>query len=105
MPTSELEAKLRSYTAWLIASVVFGLALMFAAMTLMLYTSVSIAGNSAQTHDALCALKLDLEVRHTNGVKFLKDNPDGIPGISAEQIQQSLDNQQSTLDALASLDC
>ena len=54
---------------------------------------------------SLCTFVADLQRRHDDGVQFLEDNPEGIPGLSATDIQRSLDAQQSTLDALSGLDC
>lgn len=54
---------------------------------------------------SLCTFVADLQRRHDDGVQFLEDHPDGIPGISAKDIQRSIDAQQSTLDALSGLDC
>ena len=54
---------------------------------------------------ALCTFVADIQRRHDDGVKFLEDHPEGIPGISAADIQRSLDAQQSTLDSLSGLDC
>jgi hypothetical protein len=58
-----------------------------------------------QTISALCTFRSDLERRVETSVQFLKDNPDGIPGLSAEAIQTSINNQQRTVDALADLPC
>lgn len=58
-----------------------------------------------RTVSALCAFTHDLQVRYDNGVKFLEDNPEGIPGLSAEFIQNQLNNQQRTLTALGGLPC
>lgn len=60
---------------------------------------------AVETHESLCALKNDLQRRHAAGVEFLQNNPTGIPGISAVDIQRSLENQRATLEALAGLDC
>lgn len=60
---------------------------------------------AVETHEALCAFKSDLQRRYTAGSEFLENNPDGIPGISAADIQRSLQNQRATLDALSALDC
>lgn len=60
---------------------------------------------SRETHTALCAFKGDLRSRYRNGVEFLEEHPDGIPGISAAQIQRSLDQQKATLGSLVSLEC
>lgn len=58
-----------------------------------------------ETNQALCTFKQDLQVRYDNGVQFLVDNPEGIPGISAADIQRSLSNQRATLEALSDLNC
>lgn len=54
---------------------------------------------------ALCALKSDLQRRYDDGVNFLAKHPNGIPGVSSADIERSLANQQSTLDALSLLTC
>jgi hypothetical protein len=64
-----------------------------------------IAKVAASTHRALCTLRGDLVQRVTDTAKFLATHPDGIAGISAAAIQQSLDNQQRTIDSLDSLKC
>ena len=58
-----------------------------------------------QTHDTLCTFKRDLEVRYETGLQFLQEHPNGIPGISAADIQRSLTNQLSSLDSLSELEC
>ena len=55
--------------------------------------------------EGLCQFRYDLHRRWEAGVQFLEDNPDGIPGISDETLQRSIDSQRATLDALAVIDC
>lgn len=57
------------------------------------------------TNAALCTFKSSLQQRYDDGVVFLENNPDGIPGISGADIERSLANQKATLDALSELDC
>lgn len=59
------------------------------------------------TRTSLCAFKGDLERRVEAGEEFLKEHPQGIPGISAATIQNSLSNQRMTIAALESggLEC
>lgn len=57
------------------------------------------------TNSALCTFRDDLERRYISGARFLDDHPDGIPGISRNDIARSLANQKATLDALGSLAC
>ena len=60
---------------------------------------------ASRTAAALCTFRADLRARYESGLDFLKNHPDGIPGISAADIQRTLDNQKSTLDSLAGLPC
>lgn len=53
----------------------------------------------------LCALKHDLSLRIDSGVSFLKTHPEGLPGVPASTIRNSLRNQQQTLAALGVLRC
>lgn len=57
------------------------------------------------TNSALCALRIDLEVRVASSEDFLVAHPEGIPGISRADIEQSISNQLRTITALASLEC
>jgi len=58
-----------------------------------------------QTTTALCTLRADLERRVDTSREFLKENPDGIPGIPARTIQEGINNQERTIEALGVLDC
>jgi hypothetical protein len=55
--------------------------------------------------DALCALRTDLQTRVASSQQFLEDNPNGIPGIPAKQIRDSIDGQRRTIRALDGLSC
>lgn len=57
------------------------------------------------TNHALCVLRSDLEQRVADSAQFLLDHPNGFGGISAATIQQGIDNQQRTIDALSDLRC
>lgn len=63
------------------------------------------AESAQRTETALCIFRDDLETRVKSAQQFLRDNPDGIPGISPELLQQSIDNQQRTILALQLLNC
>jgi CHASE1-domain containing sensor protein len=65
----------------------------------------SIARTVDSTTTALCALVNDLETRIQTSRAFLKENPDGIPGITPKIIRDGIKNQQRTIDALAPLKC
>jgi hypothetical protein len=56
-------------------------------------------------NSALCTLRSDLELRIEDARIFLDEHPDGIPGIPAATLVQSIANQKRTIDALSSLQC
>jgi uncharacterized protein YkwD len=87
-----------------------GLYLVIAVMLVaaLIYASGQRARIERVTNDtvtALCTFRHDLQLRYDTGVKFLIDHPDGIPGIPAETLQQSLRNQKQTLESLRELPC
>ena len=56
-------------------------------------------------NSALCALRNDVERRVVNSQEFLDKHPGGIPGISRQDIKQSIANQRRTIKALGDLEC
>lgn len=58
-----------------------------------------------QAHNGLCVLKADERDRVRDGESFIKQHPEGLAGISAATIQQSLDNQKKTIAALSAIRC
>lgn len=54
---------------------------------------------------ALCTFRQDLATRAENTKNFLKDHPEGIPGIPVAVIEQGLTNQEATIKSLAILKC
>jgi hypothetical protein len=54
---------------------------------------------------ALCALRDDVERRVQSSQNFLAEHPNGIPGIPARTLRDSINNQQRTIDALSILKC
>lgn len=105
MADNLLEARLRAFQAWFIGAVAMGLLVFVLSVAFMLYATISIRTTAQQNQSALCALRHDLEVRTDASQAFLDANPNGIPGISSQQIRESLDNQKSTLRALSGLSC
>jgi hypothetical protein len=57
------------------------------------------------TTAALCALRSDLERRIASSQAFLREHPDGIPGIPARTIRDGIKNQERTIRALSRIDC
>lgn len=58
-----------------------------------------------QAHNALCVLKGDYQTRLERSRRFLKENPNGVDGITPALIQQGIAQAQTTLDSLAGLEC
>lgn len=60
-----------------------------------------------EAHEALCALRADLERREANTLRYLEEHPgpEPIPGISRAEILRGLENQRRTLRSLDSLSC
>lgn len=54
---------------------------------------------------ALCALRHDLDLRISASREFLRIHPQGIDGLTAGLIRQSLQNSERTRDTLNVLDC
>jgi cytochrome c-type biogenesis protein CcmH/NrfG len=112
MPNGEVDRRLATLSAWVTAGICFLIVFAISVMGVLVWQAQK-TGQQAkalekvatETHDSLCALKSDLQKRYVAGTKFLKENPKGIPGISAAQIKQSLSNQESTLLSLEPLDC
>jgi hypothetical protein len=82
-----------------------GYCILTAAVVFALWQVQGVASRGEEAHVAVCALRTDLERRVQASRKFLRENPEGIPGIPAATIQQGIDNQQKTIDVLGVLDC
>lgn len=65
----------------------------------------SLAEQGLESHEGLCALKANLRQRITDANAFVATHPDGIAGITDDEIRQTIANQQSTLDSLHVLKC
>lgn len=110
--TSRVEAKLGSLQAWVIAGLFFILTFAATFTAWGAYQAHKLSDNRAelaiiatQTHSALCTLRADLQHRIDDANKFLVDHPNGIPGISAQEIKNSINNEEQTVNALAPLKC
>lgn len=60
---------------------------------------------SERTTSALCALRLDIELRVRGAQDFLAAHPHGFGGISATAMRDNIANQQRTAAALSGLSC
>jgi hypothetical protein len=59
-----------------------------------------LAKQGARTHTGVCRLRDDLRVRVENSEEFLREHPDGIPGLPAKVIQTGIDGQKRTIRSL-----
>lgn len=96
---------INSTLRWLVIATV-ALAIALGGIAVWTYIEAGKSHDSARNNRAaLCALRGDLEKRVETSKAFLRENPKGIPGISAATIQQGINNQESTIDALSDLSC
>jgi hypothetical protein len=63
------------------------------------------SAEGAEVHEAICALSADLESRTERSRDFLRDHPNGIPGIPAATIRESVTNQERSIAALSVVSC
>ena len=80
------------------------------AMTVVLY--LVMGGVAAYTYTlgqknkrALCTIRKNAETRASQAQQFLLKHPNGIAGISTLDLQRSINAYQSTVHALADVDC
>lgn len=78
----------------------------FAVLGLTVSATAYFTYNTAdESKDGLCALRADSERRVVLGEQFLKENPNGIPGISVDSLRRSINIAKQTTRSLASLNC
>ena len=101
--------ELRRGLLWLAIATVFLFLVVCAGGALAYWDSANqrnaIRTNQVQTQRALCTFVADLQRRVDTARQFLREHPNGIPGISRAQLQLSIDNQQRTIKALDALEC
>ena len=90
-------------TSFAVLTLVFVVVL--AGFVVVIVQNRDLARKGEEALAGLCALRHDIEVRRDGAVKFLRDNPKGIPGIPAATLRNSIRNQNATLKALDDLDC
>lgn len=61
--------------------------------------------NAHNAHTALCALRADVERRAASTRVFLREHPEGIPGIPVATLRASEETAMRTVRALSMLDC
>jgi hypothetical protein len=103
-----LEASFAKYQALVVGGLAFIVVFAITVMGIMLWqsyrmgeTAEKVENIAVTTHNSLCALQEDVQIRHDNNVLFLESNPQGIPGITPAMIQEAIDGYASTLNALA----
>lgn len=78
--------------------------------TVILYVALCAAGikvylDQRNTTESLCTLRTDLRLRVDSSIEFLKEHPQGIPGIPAKTILDGIQNQRKSIIALNGLNC
>lgn len=116
---SQVEVKLAALQSWVVGGLAFILVFAVTVIALMLWqannaatTSIEVKHNAEVTMQALCSLKIDIRRRRNVALEFLKEHPQGLTSkvtgevlISAQQLQQGISNQNSTLEALKNIPC
>lgn len=79
-------------------------------LTVLLYVGFGILtwftwSQSNTNTKALCGIKQDAQAQVAEGRNFVKLHPNGIAGISAAQIQQSINDNIAKVNALNIVDC
>lgn len=87
------------------AAVVLVAFLVLAVMGYAIRQNRELAREGEAANTALCALRVDLDQRVASSRAFLRENPEGIPGIPPKLIRDGIANQQRTIATLAILDC
>lgn len=64
-----------------------------------------LAKQGKQAHDGLCAFKGAEQKRLQTSRQFLRDNPNGIPGIPPSVIFNSISNSEQTVKSLEEIQC
>lgn len=64
-----------------------------------------IAKQGEDAHDALCIVRRRLARDISRGTKFLKEHPEGIPGIPSKLIVEGITSDRTDLKALRGLHC
>jgi purine nucleoside permease len=112
MPSTELETRLSRLQMWVSTGLLFVVLSVLSLSAVTFWQASRIGQNqgelrqvATETHSALCALKLDIQIRKDALVKIIRDNPEGILGIDRKALDQALENYRRTLAALSILDC
>jgi len=81
-----------------------------AALTLLLY--VVMIGIATYTYfqgqrntKALCTIRDNAQNRVAQAQQFLQDHPNGISGLTPDDLQRSINTSQATVKALEDVDC
>ena len=91
---------------WLSLGVcIFAIVLLLAAWKVRERDLEKIHEIAVSTNAALCTFRSDLQRRADATEEFIERHPEGIPGISRQDLVRSWKSQQATLQALDSLKC
>lgn len=102
MPDRDLATELRRLIRRQAYAIV---ALALVVVVAVVYFYWTLSSETDRTRSSLCTFLVDLEQRVQSSDDFLKDHPDGIPGVPAATLRASLKNQRATIASLAGLDC
>jgi len=96
----------RTRLIWIGTALMVGLImLMIAGLFRVQSLSSKVADNQRENTQALCAFRNDLRERINSAEKFLRQHPQGAFGISADTIEMGVQDELSTIQALAVVRC
>lgn len=97
----KVDQRYRRVVAYVMVSIVLGFGAAVGCLALLHRTNGQATSNTV----ALCALRRDLEVRVDAGEKFIEAHPNGVAGITVNDIKLTTDGQKRTIKALSGLEC
>jgi cell division protein FtsX len=101
----DIAEEIRTMLRWLTIAVVVCLVVAVGVGLFAITLASRVADQTDRTNAALCTFRADIETRAIQTEEFLREHPEGVAGIPAATLRQSLKGQRSTVAALGSLNC
>lgn len=103
--TNEIVVNDRDF--WVMGVAFVMLAAAVSMMVVCLIILLGQARDASETHAAACSYLANLKEQERASVKYLRLHPNGAPsiGVSAGQLQRSIDREQTAVNSLSGLNC
>lgn len=104
---SDNEVVVNDRDFWVLGASLGMLALALGVLFVCVFLLLGRAQDAAETHNAVCVYRSNLLEQAHETQKYLLEHPDGAPalGITAAQLQQTLERQRAAAESLAGLNC